>query len=128
MLTIERALPDVGDGPERNREKSIISDIVSSKCCPYSEQKGCRLYSAGYIPTCIYTNNTKRTEITTIKSTVEYSLHQLLASYVVMVTVINWVPPPHSKKAPDAMEVVVVGMVTAATPQQEEHTPATDRV
>jgi hypothetical protein len=26
------------------------------------------------------------------------------------------------------MEVVVVGMVTAATPQQEEHTPAADRV
>ena len=26
------------------------------------------------------------------------------------------------------MEVVVVGMVTAATPQQEEHTPTTDRV
>ena len=49
-------------------------------------------------------------------------------SYVVMVTVINWVPPPQSKKALDAMEVVVVGMVTAATPQQEEHTPAAEKI
>ena len=89
MLTFERALPDVGDGPERNREKRIVSDIVSSKCCSHSEQKGCRLFSAGYIHTCIYTYNTKINEITTIKSTVEYSLHKLLASYVVMVTVIN---------------------------------------
>jgi hypothetical protein len=45
-----------------------------------------------------------------------------------MVTEINWVPPPQLEKALDAMEVVVVGMVTAATPQQEEHTPATDRM
>jgi len=43
MLTIERVLSDVGDGPERNREKRIISDIVSSKCCPHSEQKSCCL-------------------------------------------------------------------------------------
>jgi hypothetical protein len=45
-----------------------------------------------------------------------------------MVTVINWVPPPQLKKASDPMEVVVVGMVTIAQPQQEEHTPATGRV
>ena len=45
-----------------------------------------------------------------------------------MVTEINWVPPPHSKKAKDAMEVVVVGIITAAQPQQEEHTPTAGMV
>jgi hypothetical protein len=37
-----------------------------------------------------------------------------------MVTEISWVPPPQLEKALSAMEVVVVGMVIFAQPQQEE--------
>ena len=47
-------------------------------------------------------------------------LKKLLYSYVEMMTLTNWVlVAPQLSKAVAAMEVVVVGMVTFAQPQQE---------
>ena len=42
------------------------------------------------------------------------------SSYVEMMTFLNCNPPPQEEKALAAMEVSVVGMVTAAQPLQEE--------
>ena len=59
-----------------------------------------------------------------------HTLRTLMASYVVMITWISWFPPPQDWKAYDAIEVVVVGMVTFAQPQQEaqlQYDPTTER-
>ena len=114
--------------------KVLSRKNISTKTSTYSPIKFAATfalviwYELRFLPNTLDCSNRKAI-IHTYIHTYIYALQKLMASYVVTMTWFNWYPPPQLENALSAMEVVVVGMVTFAQPQQEEqlqYAPTTD--